>query len=40
MVVVPFRGRHAIKVGYFVAARTEFGNDYDQFLASYQVLFH
>lgn len=39
MVVVPFRGRHAIKVGYFVAAHTEFGNDFDQLLASYQVLF-
>ena len=39
MIVVPFRGRHAVKVGYFVAAHTEFGSDYDQLLASYQVLF-
>jgi hypothetical protein len=39
MVVVPFRGRHAIKVGYFVGVRTEFGSDFDQFLVSYQVLF-
>jgi len=39
MVVVPFRGRHAVKLGYFVGARTEFGADFDQFLASYQVVF-
>lgn len=38
-VVVPFRGRHAIRVGYFVAWQTAFGSDFDQFLASYQVLF-
>jgi hypothetical protein len=39
MVVAPFRGRHAVKLGYFVGARTEFGADFDQFLASYQVVF-
>jgi hypothetical protein len=39
MVVVPFGGRHAIKLGYFVPVHTESGNDYNQFLASYQVLF-
>ena len=38
MVVVPFRGRHAIKVGYFIGARTEFGSDFDQFLVAYQVV--
>jgi hypothetical protein len=39
MVVVPFHGRHAIKVGYFVPLHTESGGDYSQLLASYQVLF-
>ena len=39
MVAVPFRGRHTVKFGYFVGARTEFGADFDQFLASYQVVF-
>jgi hypothetical protein len=38
MVVVPFGGRHAIKLGYFVGVRTEFGSDFDQFLVTYQVL--
>jgi len=38
-VVVPFRGRQALKLGYFIGARTEYGNDFDQFLVSYQVLF-
>ena len=38
MVAVPFRGRHAIKLGYFIGARTEFGSDFDQLLVSYQVL--
>jgi hypothetical protein len=37
--VVPFRGRHAVKVGYFVPVQTESGSDYSQLLASYQVLF-
>jgi hypothetical protein len=39
MVVVPFDGRHAIKLGYFVPVHTESGNDNNQFVASYQVLF-
>ncbi|MGD8896707.1 MAG: transporter [Acidobacteriota bacterium] len=39
MLVVPFGGRHAIKLGYFVGVRTEFGSDFDQFLVTYQVLF-
>jgi hypothetical protein len=36
--VVPFLGRHAIKVGYNIGAYTKFGNDFDQFVVSYQVL--
>lgn len=36
--VVPFRGRHAIKLGYAHGAVTKFGNDFDQFLISYQVV--
>ena len=36
-VVVPFRGRHAIKIGYANGAITRYGNDFDQFLLSYQV---
>jgi hypothetical protein len=39
MIVVPFRGRHAIKVGYFVPVHTESGGEYSQLLTSYQVLF-
>jgi len=38
MVVVPFGGRHAIKAGYFIGARTSFGADFDQLLVTYQVL--
>ena len=38
MVVVPFGGRHAIKVGYATGVYAEFGTDFDQFLVSYQVL--
>ena len=38
MVAVPFRGRHAIKFGYFIGVRTEYGSDFDQFLLSYQVV--
>jgi hypothetical protein len=37
-VVVPFKGRHAIKVGYATGLFTEFGTDFDQYLVSYQVL--
>jgi hypothetical protein len=39
MLVVPFAGRHAVKVGYFIGARTSFGNDFDQLLITYQALF-
>ena len=35
--VVPFHGRHAIKVGYANGVITRYGNDFDQFLVSYQV---
>ncbi len=38
MVVFPFKGRHALKFGYFLGVRTEFGSDFDQLLVSYQVL--
>jgi len=37
-VVVPFKGRHALKFGYASGLFTEFGTDFDQFLVSYQVL--
>ncbi len=37
-VVVPFLGRHAIKVGYNFGTYTKFGTDFNQFLLSYQVL--
>jgi hypothetical protein len=36
--VVPFRGRHAIKLGYANGTVTKFGTDFNQFLLSYQVL--
>ncbi len=38
-VVVPFKGRHAIKVGFATGIFTEFGTDFDQYQVSYQVLF-
>jgi hypothetical protein len=38
-VVVPFRGRHAVKIGYSRGVVTEFGTDFRQFIVSYQVLF-
>jgi hypothetical protein len=38
-VVVPFGGRHAVKVGYALGVFTEFGTDFDQLLVSYQVVF-
>ena len=38
-VVVPFKGRNAVKVGYARRLYTEFGTDFDQFLVSYQRLF-
>lgn len=37
-VVVPFQRRHAVKIAYFTAWRTEVGSDADQLLVSYQVL--
>jgi hypothetical protein len=37
-VVVPFLGRHAIKIGYANGIVTRYGNDFDQFLLSYQVV--
>lgn len=37
-VVVPFRKRHAIKIGYANGIVTKYGNDFDQFLLSYQVV--
>jgi hypothetical protein len=36
--VVPFRGRHAVKVGYSRVAVTEFGTEFRQFLVCYAVL--
>ena len=36
--VVPFRGHHAIKIGYANGIITRYGNDFDQLLISYQVL--
>jgi hypothetical protein len=36
--VVPFHGRHAIKIGYANGAITTYGSNFDQFLLSYQVL--
>jgi len=38
-VVVPFKGRNSIKIGYSNGVVTDFGTDFDQFLVSYQVLF-
>lgn len=37
-VVVPFLQRHAVKVGYAHGVITRYGNDFNQFLLSYQVL--
>jgi len=37
--VVPFGGRHSIKVGYSTNIVTNYATDYDQFLTSYQVAF-
>jgi hypothetical protein len=37
--VIPFRGRHAIKLGYANGILTEFGSDFNQFLVSYQFIF-
>ena len=37
-IVIPFKRRHAIKVGYANGAVTRYGSDFDQFLLTYQVL--
>jgi hypothetical protein len=37
--VVPFRNRHAVKVGYSQGVITEFGTDFYQFLVTYNVVF-
>ena len=37
-VVVPFAGRHAIKIGYANGAVTKYGSDFDQFLVTYHLL--
>lgn len=37
--VVPFKGRHAVKLGYATGLFTEFGTDFDQYMLTYQVLF-
>jgi hypothetical protein len=37
-VVVPFRGRHAIKAGCRTGVVTRFGSDFDQVLVSHQIL--
>jgi len=34
--VKPFKGRHAVKLGYSTGVVTEFGTDFSQFLISYQ----
>ena len=36
--VVPFIHRHAIKIGYAAGTVTRYGNDFDQFLLSYNLL--
>lgn len=37
-VVIPIAGRHAVKFGYATGAVTKYGNDFDQFLMTYQIL--
>lgn len=36
--VVPFRGVYTVKIGYSTGARTRFGNDFDQYLVTLQML--
>jgi hypothetical protein len=38
--VVPFKGRHAVKLGIAKGVYTKYGEDFDQYLVSYQVLFN
>ena len=37
-VVIPFGGRHAIKLGYADGTKTKYGSDFDQWLITYQVI--
>ena len=37
--VVPFKGRHAVKLGFATGFFTNYGVDFDQYLVSYQVAF-
>ena len=37
-VVLPFKRRHAVKLGFATGIFTEFGSDFDQYLVSYQVV--
>lgn len=37
-IAVPFKGRHAVKIGYFTGLRTKLGGDTNQLLVSYQAL--
>ena len=36
--VIPFGGRHAIKLGYASSTKTKYGSDFDQWLITYQVV--
>ena len=38
-VVIPFAGRHAIKIGYSTGLLTDKGSDFDQFIVSHTVAF-
>jgi len=38
LLAVPFKGRHAVKLGFATGVYTEFGTNFDQYLVSYQVL--
>lgn len=38
-IVIPFAGRQAIKIGYANGIVTRYGNDFNQFLMTYQVAF-
>ena len=37
--VVPFRGRNAVKLGFSTGTRTRYGNDFRQLLVTYQRIF-
>ena len=36
--VIPFGGRHAIKLGYASSTKKKYGSDFDQWLITYQVV--